>query len=409
MKKTLLFLGLTSLLVSSVQAANMPEKEAGLLLGGTYLDKDAVGSDDRFNPTFGARYAQRLGTNTNFFTDFTYTPFSRSLFNGETYDNWDGDLYTLRGGVEWLFSQQAKYNWFLSGGLGAMRLDLDNGGPDFTRPLLSVGVGQSWEAGSNDTFRWEVRADQSWGNGDLPGSSLTNIQALVGYSWGFGSPADTDGDGVADRNDQCPNTPKGAKVDVKGCPLDSDGDGVYDGLDQCPGTPAGVKVDGKGCPLDTDGDGISDDKDKCPTVYAKTEDGCPPPPPPIVQAPTPEPAPAAVEIPKKLVLEGVNFDNDKATLRPEAYSILDKAAETLKQWGDVKVEVAGHTDSVASEGYNAVLSEKRAQTVCDYLIKMGVEASRLIPKGLGESQPVADNDTEEGRFKNRRVELIPQQ
>lgn len=383
MKKQLITLGLTGLLAGGVFAANLPEREAGLLLGGTYIDKDAVGSDDRFNPTFGARYAQRLGTSTNFFTDLTYTPFSRKLFNGETYDSWDGDLYTLRGGVEWLFSQQQKYNWFLSGGLGAMRVDLDNGGPDFTRPIMSVGVGQSWEAGSNDAFRWEVRADQSWGNGDLPGTSLTNIQALVGYSWGLGAPADTDGDGVADRNDLCP------------------------------GTPAGTKVDAKGCPVDTDGDGLTDDKDKCPTVYAKTADGCPPPPPPlpVVQEPTPapEPAPVPVEAPKKLILEGVNFDNDRATLRPEAYGILDQAAETLKQWGNVKVEVAGHTDSVASEGYNAVLSEKRAQTVCDYLIKKGIEASRLIPVGFGESQPIADNETEEGRFKNRRVELIPQQ
>lgn len=428
MKKQLITLGLAALLAGSVQAATMPEKEIGLLLGGTYIDRDAVGHDDRFNPTFGVRYGQRLGTSTNFFSDLTYTPFSWEFGSGGQRGgniSGDGDLYTLRGGLEWLFSQQSKYNWFLAGGLGAMHVDMDNGGPEFTRPMLSVGVGQAWEVGANDAFRWEIRADQSVGGNDsLSGSSLTNVQALLGYSWGLGAPLDTDGDGVIDRHDQCPNTPKGAKVDAKGCPIDSDGDGVFDGIDQCPGTPPGVKVDSKGCPLDSDGDGVTDDKDKCPntpmgekvnadgcpldtdgdgivdsadacpTVYAKTADGCPPPPPPA---------------PKTLTLEGVNFDNDKATLRPEAMVILDQAAETLKEWGDVKVEVAGHTDSSASDAYNLQLSERRANAVRDYLISKGVAAERLTAKGYGESMPVADNSTAEGRFKNRRVELVPQQ
>jgi OOP family OmpA-OmpF porin len=205
------------------------------------------------------------------------------------------------------------------------------------------------------------------------------------------APKDSDGDGVTDDKDKCPNTPKGRKVNAEGCELDSDGDGVVDGLDKCPNTPAGRKVDANGCELDTDGDGLVDGVDKCPTVYAKTADGCPLPPPP-----------------KKLVLEGVNFDNDKATLRPESIAVLDKAAESLKEWGDVKVEVAGHTDSVSGDDYNMKLSQNRAETVRSYLISKGIAADRLTAKGYGESSPVADNETEEGRFKNRRVELIPQ-
>jgi OOP family OmpA-OmpF porin len=386
-------LGLAALFASSVQAANLPEKELGLLLGGSWVDSDMTGSkDDEVNPVIGIRYAQRLGTSTNFFSDLTYTD-----VDGNRLGVGDGAITTLRGGMEWLFAQQPGYNWFLAGGLGAIHVNTDDG-PDFTRPLLSVGVGQAWAVGTNDAFRWEVRADQSFGNDSLPNSSLTNYQALLGYSWGIGAPVDTDGDGVPDRNDQCPGTPKGAKVDAKGCPLDSDGDGVYDGLDQCPGTPAGVKVDSRGCPLDSDGDGVTDDKDKCPTVYARTADGCPPP------APSPEPEPE----PRKLILEGVNFDNDKATLHPEAIAILDQAAATLQEWGDVKVEVAGHTDSVASDAYNLQLSQRRANAVRDYLISKGIAAERLTAKGYGESMPIADNATEEGRFKNRRVELIPQ-
>lgn len=422
MKQQIIALSLAAMLAGVAQAATMPEKEFGLLLGGTSIDEDAVGNDDQLNPTFGLRYGQRLGTSTNFFTDLTYTPFSWAMGK----PNGDGDLYTLRGGMEWLFSQQPKYNWFMSGGLGAMHVDMDNGGPEFTRPLLSFSIGQAWEIGLNDAFRWEVRADQSFGNDTLPNSSLTNLQALLGYSWGIGAPLDSDGDSVIDRRDQCPNTPKGARVDVKGCPIDSDGDGVFDGLDMCPDTPAGVKVDSQGCPLDSDGDGVPDYKDKCPntpkgekvtaegcpvdtdgdgvvdsadacpTVPAPgTADGCPPPPP------APEP--------KKLTLDGVNFDNDKAILRPEALGILNNAAATLKEWGNAKVEVAGHTDAMSDDGYNLKLSQRRASAVRDYLISQGVAAERLTAKGYGEASPVADNNTEEGRFKNRRVELIPQQ
>ena len=219
-------------------------------------------------------------------------------------------------------------------------------------------------------------------------------QALLGSPCKDVAPKDSDGDGVTDDKDKCPNTPKGRKVDANGCELDSDGDGVVDGLDKCPGTPAGRKVNADGCEIDTDGDGLVDGVDKCPTVYAKTPDGCPLPPPP------PEP--------KKLILEGVNFDNDKSTLRPEATATLDQAAASLKEWGDVKVEVAGHTDWNASDKYNMALSERRANAVRDYLISKGIAADRLTAKGYGESTPVADNGTEEGRFQNRRVELIPQ-
>ena len=170
-------------------------------------------------------------------------------------------------------------------------------------------------------------------------------------------------------------------------PVDSDGDGVVDGKDKCPNTPAGRKVNADGCELDSDGDGVVDGSDKCPTVYAKTADGCPPPPPP-------------------LVLEGVQFDNDKATLRPEAFAILDKVAIGLKDWGDVNIEVAGHTDSKSDDEYNLKLSQRRAEAVRDYLISKGISADRLTAKGYGESKPIADNETEEGRFKNRRVELV---
>ncbi len=136
-------------------------------------------------------------------------------------------------------------------------------------------------------------------------------------------------------------------------------------------------------------------------------------PAPAYVAPEPAPAPAPAYVapepaaPQKLVLEGVNFDFDKATLRQEDVSELDKNVEALKAWGDVNIEVAGHTDSKGSDAYNMELSQQRAEAVRNFLISRGVAADRLTAKGYGESQPVADNATEEGRFKNRRVELTP--
>ncbi len=123
---------------------------------------------------------------------------------------------------------------------------------------------------------------------------------------------------------------------------------------------------------------------------------------PVATAPTPAPAPA------KLMLVGVNFDFDKATLRPEDIAILDRdALSFVKSNSDVVVEVEGHTDSRGSDKYNMGLSLRRAEAVRNYLISKGVPADRLTAKGYGESQPIASNDTDEGRFQNRRVELEP--
>ncbi len=123
---------------------------------------------------------------------------------------------------------------------------------------------------------------------------------------------------------------------------------------------------------------------------------------PVYVAPVPAPMP-----PQKLVLKGVNFDFDKSTLRQEDIAIIDRDVTVLDNWGNVNIEVAGHTDSRGSDAYNLNLSRQRAETVRNYLINKGIAADRLTAKGYGESQPIADNATDEGRFQNRRVELIP--
>lgn len=161
--------------------------------------------------------------------------------------------------------------------------------------------------------------------------------------------------------------------------LDDDGDGVPNYMDKCPNTPAGQKVDEHGCP------------------------------PAAAAAPAPAPAPVAAPAPKMPELVGANFDFDKSFVRNADFDNLDKSAATLKEWGNVKVEVAGHTDSIGTDEYNMGLSLRRARAVRDYLVSKGVAADRLIIKGYGESRPVADNGTREGRFQNRRVELVPQE
>ena len=205
---------------------------------------------------------------------------------------------------------------------------------------------------------------------------------------------DTDGDKVFDGIDKCPDTPKGVEVNVEGCPLDSDEDGVYDYKDQCPNTPKGVKVDTVGCPLDTDKDGVPDHKDQCPnTIPGVAVDavGCP--------------------LEKKHDLEqlkkGINFEFNSSKLTKNSYPTLDAIADLMKEFTEANLEVQGHTDIVGTEDYNQRLSEDRAHTVTDYLISKGIAKDRLRAVGFGTRRPLADNETDEGRAKNRRVELIP--
>lgn len=208
-----------------------------------------------------------------------------------------------------------------------------------------------------------------------------------------GCPLDTDGDGVPDYQDKCSDTPSGVSVDEKGCPLDSDGDGVYDYLDKCPNTPTGVQVDVNGCPLDSDGDGVPDNLDKCPNTPKDTQvdaTGCP-----VIK-----------EEFKNFKLRGdANFNTGKADLLPAAYPELEKLAEAMISNPNYKWSVEGYTDSRGSDASNLKLSERRAQAVVDYLVSKGVNKNIFTVRGLGEANPIADNKTAEGRAKNRRVEI----
>ncbi len=199
---------------------------------------------------------------------------------------------------------------------------------------------------------------------------------------------DRDGDGIPDRDDRCPDAAGSARF--RGCP-DRDGDGIPDVDDACPDEPGPQEF--KGCP-DRDGDGIPDRDDRCPDVKGLPAwQGCPPPE-------------VKVQDTRLELNDRVEFDVDQATLRPEAFPILDAVAKALVAHPEIKkVRIEGHTDNTASADYNLPLSERRAETVLKYLVDHGVAAGRLEAKGYGLTRPIADNATEEGRFQNRRVEF----
>lgn len=185
--------------------------------------------------------------------------------------------------------------------------------------------------------------------------------------------ADSDGDGVTDDKDKCPDTPQGVKVDMNGCPLDSDKDGVLDSKDRCPDTPMGVKVDAHGCPIPV------------PTKSAE-----------VTAAGT-------------WIYKDIQFEVNKSALKESSYPTLDEIADALKVQPALNIEIQGDTDSTGSHDYNVGLSHKRAQSVRAYLISKGVDSSRMTSIGYGPDRPVASNTTKEGRARNRRVEIKPLQ
>ena len=201
---------------------------------------------------------------------------------------------------------------------------------------------------------------------------------------------DTDGDGVADKDDLCPEVV--GPIDMQGCP-DSDADGVHDGVDECP-EEVGPESN-KGCPLaDTDGDGVPDQDDLCPEQAGTAEkNGCPN---------------ALDEIISTANNYGsmINFmaGSDKI-LGKKMLDVLAKIKTLLDENPQGVFLVEGFASSDGDEALNQALSVKRAESVRNALLTMGVSPERLEVMGYGETKPIESNDTEQGRAKNRRVQF----
>jgi OmpA-OmpF porin, OOP family len=216
-----------------------------------------------------------------------------------------------------------------------------------------------------------------------------------------GCQSDEDGDFVCDGLDQCPDTPKGATVDAKGCPSDADGDGVLDGIDQCANSIKGCTIDAKGCTSDADGDGVCDGIDRCPDTPAglKVDSvGC------VIELVERE---TELMDTGKIRLQNIQFDTGKAILKPESFQTLDVVGQLLTQWPQLRIEVAGHTDNVGGAALNKKLSYLRAESVLSYMKGKyaALDGTRFTVKGYGKDKPLVPNVSDANRAQNRRVEF----
>ena len=200
---------------------------------------------------------------------------------------------------------------------------------------------------------------------------------------------DRDNDGIADKDDACPD--EAGPAEFNGCP-DTDGDGVPDNVDQCKDV-AGPK-ENNGCPWpDTDGDGVLDKDDECVDVPGPaSNNGCPE---------------VTEEVKKKLndFARTILFDVNKATIKPQSATVLNQIVDVLNQYKNSKFSIEGYTDISGKRDKNQKLSEDRAYSVKAYLIDKGINNARLTAKGFGPDKPIASNKTKKGRELNRRVEI----
>lgn len=396
--------------IGSVMAAENSSYISGML---TYIDDDAIRLiDDQFGGFrvgYGRAFRDKVDLEINAFGGI-----------------WDG----FQDSEEWgagldahlLLSEDrdAKIVPYFIMGTGFMKtqnaITTDSSGL-----IGSLGIGADMRIKPGVSFRADLRGRRDFSSPSSPTDILFNF----GFKMDLGKtapppPADSDADGVHDDIDRCPNTPAGIAVDSSGCELDgdvdgvvdrrdrcpstrrgadvdsrgceivsdADGDGVPDGRDRCPDSLAGAKVDANGCEFDSDADGVVDRLDRCSDTSAGTRvdsRGCP--------------------LQRETRLDGVLFEINSAQLSGDSVRRLNQAVETLKLNPDLKVEVAGHTDSTGAASYNEQMSQRRAEAVRDYLVSNGIGADRLSARGYGESQPVGSNETREGRAENRRVTL----
>jgi OmpA-OmpF porin, OOP family len=308
-------------------------------------------------------------------------------------DNWaiEGQYFQLSpqvrvGGVEdraemqyWTVNVLRTFDYgngwspYLNLGGGRARFDYDGLRTTERDNLYNVGVGFFGNLNERFALRGDLRAVYHDDVNSVRPMATLGLTMMLGGTAAAPAPApapaptpvadpDSDGDGVPDSRDACPNTPAGVAVDQRGCPLDSDGDGVPDYLDRCPGTPAGAKVDEHGCEV--------------------------------------------------VITEPVSFDLtvefafNSAEITSVSLGEINNAVRFRREHPSTTAVVEGHTDSVGSDTYNQQLSQRRAEAVRTVLVDAGIAANRLTSRGYGELRPIASNETDAGRQKNRRVTVV---
>lgn len=381
-------------------------------IGGYAFDSDLNLEDEMtYGIGLGYNFTENLAAEAVF--NYADTELDSGAFDVEGY------LYRLD--ALYHFMPENRLVPYVAAGLGAFDFDPEIGDSE-TEFSGNIGAGVKYFLNESVALRVDVRDVMTF-----PENNLLYTAGLTFYLGGkekAAEPAaaetaekrrDSDGDGVYDIHDQCPDTPSGVAVDNRGCAVDSDGDGVPDYRDDCRNTPLAAEVDADGCALDADNDGVIDYRDECPGTPENAEvddkgcaadadndgvadfnDEC---------ANTPEGA--SVNARGCWVVEDLRFEVGKAEIRPAYHENLNAVVSILRQNPEIEVEIQGHTDSQGAAELNQQLSERRAAAVRDYLVEQGVDADRLDYKGYGETDPVASNDTAEGRAENRRVGIKP--
>ena len=332
--------------------------------------------------------------------------YNKDLDNKVDFSFWSADL-ALQYHFKSLWNKE-KVKWFdpflqVGGGYAAIDNEgkfraLGGGGVNF---WFTENIGINLQTAYHPTFQSDSEVDY--------------FQHAAGITIKFGK-KDRDKDGVADKDDLCPDEP--GKPELKGCP-DRDNDGIADKDDACPDEAGPAEFNG--CP-DTDGDGVPDNVDQCKDVAGpKENNGCPWPdtdgdgvldkddqcvdvPGPASNNGCPE---VTEEVQKKLndFARTILFDVNKATIRPQSATVLNQIVDVLKQYKNAKFSIEGYTDISGKRAMNQKLSEDRAYSVKAYLIEKGIDEGRLTAKGFGPDKPIASNKTKKGRELNRRVEI----
>ena len=332
-------------------------------LGVSHNDNERyVDTDDTEFLSLG--FGRFVAENTSLDLTLDYTP--RDLGSQYHYVG-NNDSYGLTASLRHYFTD---WSWrpFLKVGMGLSQAHSTDqahgyGNNDDLNPIFDVGAGLGHEFNDNVAMRTELTYRYDMDDRTIPGvDHFGDWIVSLGGTFKLGNMA---APAAAAAPDAATETP----------------------------TPAPTPAPADCSTLDDDKDGVNNCDDKCPTSAAGEAvgaDGC---------------AQAIV-----IDLRGVNFAFDRAELTAESTAILDQAVDVLNRYPALKVEVAGHTDSVGTDAYNQGLSERRAKTVYDYLTGKGIAADRLSgPNGYGEGKPIDTNETSEGRARNRRTELVKQQ
>jgi OOP family OmpA-OmpF porin len=341
------------LLIFSVAA--QAEETSGLTIspmnGATGFDDD---TDNDLHWSLGLGYQ----FNNPWAVEFVYSDVN-------TEDDRTGvDLDFTRWHVDGLYhlNQRGAFRPYLAFGAGRGEYDFSSGTRD-TDTLLNVGMGVKYTLAKNTSLRSELKLFE--GN-DFDAAKYAFSVGLHHVFFAKTAPLiqkakDSDHDGFLDEIDQCPATPRGEAVDTRGCELDSDKDGILDKNDNCP---------------DTRNRKAKIDEHECYVLITET---------------------VTTEL-------DVKFDTDSDRSRPEHKQKVEHVFKFMQSYPLTKVTIEGHTDSKGKSEYNQSLSERRAKTIAEMLVKdFGLSESRVSRKGHGETRPIADNLTAAGRQKNRRA------